>query len=81
MAAFGRLLLLENTMNKTILNRLAALEARHLPEPVDDGALDHILDALDLTAARMRASPKWREPTQAEHDAALAEFHEFMAAL
>jgi hypothetical protein len=64
-------------MNRTILNRLAALEAAHLPEP-DDGALDRILDALDLTAARLRASPDWKEPTEAEHDAALAEFHEFM---
>jgi hypothetical protein len=41
MAAFGRLFHLENTMNRTILNRLAALEARRPVErkPVDEKAM------------------------------------------
>jgi DNA-binding ferritin-like protein len=49
-------------LNKTILNRLAALESRQAP-PTDDGALDRINKQLDLIAERMRASPGYVPPT------------------
>jgi hypothetical protein len=50
-------------VNKTILNRLAALEARHLEEPDADRSLEQVMKQLDLIAERLHASPDWKEPT------------------
>jgi hypothetical protein len=61
-----------------ILRRLDALEARLAPPAVDDHTLEHVLAALDLTAARMRATG-WPEPTPEELDASLREFEVMIA--
>jgi hypothetical protein len=49
-----------------ILRRLDALEAKLAVKPDDNRSLEQVLKQLDLMAERMRADPKWREPTPDE---------------
>jgi hypothetical protein len=65
-----------------ILARLDRLErALHLDEPEDNHALERLMAEMDLTAARLRASPDWRDPTPAELAEAERNFDEFMRSL
>jgi hypothetical protein len=67
---------------KSLLNRIAKLEQRHLPDPVSKEVLiDELTAELDLVAARLRASPDWREPTLEECERIAREFDAFMATL
>jgi hypothetical protein len=73
-------------MNASLLRRLAALEAAHLPKPPESEAdrearIARIMAESDLIHARLRASPDWKEPTEAELAASRAEFDAFMATL
>jgi hypothetical protein len=70
-----------HSMNRTLLSRLEKLEARHLPEPADDGALERVMAMLDLIEERQRKRGNWQEPTQEELDAFLAEFKQSMRVL
>jgi hypothetical protein len=46
-------------MNRTLLNRLAALESRRAPS-ADDGSIESVRRQLDLIAERRRAQAGWK---------------------
>jgi hypothetical protein len=53
-------------MKEKLLRRLEAIESR-TPDPEDPGAsLDRLKAQIDQIAARLRAQPDWRDPTEAE---------------
>jgi hypothetical protein len=53
-------------MKEKLLRRLEVIESRQPPLEDPEASLDRFMACIEQIAARLRAQPGWKEPTEAE---------------